>query len=208
MPRGSPERTQIRKEEIMDACEALYETMNFHDITLKEIGEVTSLSRPSIYNYFETKEEIFLALFEREYERWTEDLLQIQEEHEKLTCEQLADLVALSLEKRKLLLKILSVNLYDMEENSRMERLVSFKLAYKRSAEAVKALVRKFCPEKDVNAVERFALVFLPFLHGVHPYAFSTPKQMEAMDQAGVPYGGLTIYSLVYEGMRNILNQA
>ena len=127
--------------------------------------------------------------------------------NEQLSHEQLASLVAESLEKRKLLLKILSVNLYDMEENSRMERLVSFKLAYKRSTETVKALARKFCPEKDADAVERFALVFLPFLHGVHPYAFSTPKQMEAMDQAGVPYGGRTIYSLVYEGMKNILNQ-
>ena len=133
--------------------------------------------------------------------------MQIRDEHEKLTYEQLADLVAQSLEKRKLLLKILSVNLYDMEENSRMERLVSFKQAYKRSTEAVKELVRKFCPEKDEDTVERFVLAFLPFLHGVHPYAFSTPKQMEAMDQAGVLYGGRTIYSLVYEGMRNLLNQ-
>lgn len=207
MPRGSAELTAARKEEIMIACEQLYQTMNFHDITLKEIGEVTSFSRPSIYNYFKTKEEIFLALFEREYELWTEDLMVILEGNEHLSHEQMADQVARSLDKRKLLLKILSVNLYDMEENSRMERLVSFKLAYKRSTETVKALARKFCPEMDTEAVERFALVFLPFLHGVYPYAFSTPKQMEAMDQAGVPYGARTIYSLVYEGMKNILNQ-
>ena len=207
MPKGSPEQRAARREEIMGACERLYQKMSFHDITLKEIGEVTSFSRPSIYNYFKTKEEIFLALFEREYEMWTNDLMMILDENDRLSHEQLADRVARSLEKRKLLLKILSVNLYDMEENSRMERLVSFKLAYKRSTEAVKALARKYCPEKDAEAVERFTLVFLPFLHGVHPYAFSTPKQMEAMDQAGVAYGGRTIYSLVYEGMKNILNQ-
>lgn len=207
MPKGSPEQRAARREEIMSACEQLYQKMSFHDITLKEIGEVTSFSRPSIYNYFKTKEEIFLALFEREYEMWTNDLMMILDENDHLSHEQLANLVARSLEKRKLLLKILSVNMYDMEENSRMERLVSFKLAYKRSTETVKGLVRKFCPEKDTEAIERFVLVFLPFLHGVHPYAFSTPKQKEAMDQAGVAYGGRTIYSLVYEGMKNILNQ-
>ena len=38
--------------------------------------------------------------------------------------------IAESLEKRGLLLKLLAVNLYDMEENSRMERLVCFKTAY------------------------------------------------------------------------------
>ena len=58
MPKGSPEQRAARREEIMSACEQLYQKMSFHDITLKEIGEVTSFSRPSIYNYFKTKEEI------------------------------------------------------------------------------------------------------------------------------------------------------
>ena len=56
-----------RREEIMDACEKLYETMGFHSITIKNISTETSFSRPSIYNYFQTKEEIFLGLLTREY---------------------------------------------------------------------------------------------------------------------------------------------
>ena len=65
MPKGSPQLTAARKEEIVNACERLYQTLSFKDITLKEIGNETSFSRPTIYNYFETKEEIFLALYER-----------------------------------------------------------------------------------------------------------------------------------------------
>ena len=42
MPKGSPERTAARKEEIINACEKLYQTMSFKDITLKEIGNETS----------------------------------------------------------------------------------------------------------------------------------------------------------------------
>lgn len=52
----------VRKEEIINACEKLYENNNFKDITIKSIGEKTTFSRTSIYNYFQTKEEIFLAL--------------------------------------------------------------------------------------------------------------------------------------------------
>ena len=66
MPARSEERTNARKEEIINACKTLYQTMSFKDITIKEIGNVTSFSRTSIYNYFETKEEIFLALLTRE----------------------------------------------------------------------------------------------------------------------------------------------
>ena len=66
MPRGSEELTNARKAEIVNACAVLYETRSFKEITLKEIGEKTSFTRTSIYNYFQTKEEIFLALFQRE----------------------------------------------------------------------------------------------------------------------------------------------
>ena len=69
MPKGSAELTNARREEIIDACRKLYETMSFKDITLKEIGQQTSFTRTSIYNYFETKEEIFLALFAQQVEQ-------------------------------------------------------------------------------------------------------------------------------------------
>jgi AcrR family transcriptional regulator len=67
--------------------------MSFKDITIKRIGEVTSFTRTSIYNYFQTKEEIFLALYEREYVLWNQDLRSIIEGHESLTHEEVSDLV-------------------------------------------------------------------------------------------------------------------
>ena len=85
MIKGTPELIAQRREEIINACEQLYLTMSFKEITLKEIGKITSFSRPTIYNYFETKEEIFLALFQREYDRWNEDLAAIQEGNKQLT---------------------------------------------------------------------------------------------------------------------------
>ena len=36
MPKGSAELTAARRDEIMDACESLYRTMNFKEITLKD----------------------------------------------------------------------------------------------------------------------------------------------------------------------------
>ena len=45
MPKGSEELTQARKKEIINACAKLYETRNFKDITLKDIGAETSFTR-------------------------------------------------------------------------------------------------------------------------------------------------------------------
>ena len=91
MIKGTPELIAQRREEIINACEELYRTMSFREITLKEISRITSFSRPTIYNYFETREEIFLALFQREYDRWNEELTAILDGNERLTKAQLAE---------------------------------------------------------------------------------------------------------------------
>ena len=126
MPKGSPELVQARRDEIISACGKLYETMSFKDITIKEIANFTSFTRPSIYNYFQTKEEIFLALFQREYETWTEEVGGLMPSGRSDRRREFARALALTLEKRGRLLKLLSTNLNEMEENSRLEKLVEF----------------------------------------------------------------------------------
>lgn len=91
MPKGSPELKNARREEIINACEELYKTMSFKEITIKEIGNATSFTRTSIYNYFQTKEEIFLALLKREYELWIVDLKDMLAQYETMTKDEFAD---------------------------------------------------------------------------------------------------------------------
>ena len=201
MPKGSPELTAARKEEIINACEQLYQTMSFKEITLKEIGKVTSFTRTSIYNYFQTKEEIFLALFEREYDRWNEELQDILNNYEVLSKEQLADKIASSISNRDQLLKLLSMNNYDMEANSRPERLISFKMAYGESLKNMCRLLTKFCPEKSVQEIQGFIYVFFPFMFGIYPYTAVSEKQREAMKEANVDY----VYQSIYEITNNCL---
>ena len=105
MARETQTLIAARREEIINACERLYQTISFREITLKEIGNVTSFSRPTIYNYFETKEEIFLALFAREYLRWNEVLIRILNENDSLTGNELSAKIADSLSDRVQLLK-------------------------------------------------------------------------------------------------------
>jgi AcrR family transcriptional regulator len=205
MIKGTPELIAQRREEIVNACERLYQTMSFKDITLKEIGQVTSFSRPTIYNYFQTKEEIFLALFEREYRRWNQTLEEILTAHDTLERQQLADALAHSLEERVQLLKLLSMNNYDMESNSRIELLVSFKAAYGASMERVEDLLKKFCPELNERERKSFLYRFFPFMFGIYPYTVVSDKQRSAMEQAGIPFRYQTVYELTYAFLIRLL---
>ena len=195
MPKGSPELTASRKEEIINACEKLYQTMSFKEITIRDIGAVTSFTRTSIYNYFQTKEEIFLSLMQREYELWAAEVNTLAEEHNTMSANDFAAAMAHSLEKHEQLLKLLAMNHYDMEEHSRCERLTEFKIAYGASLDAVRACLDKFFPDIDR---ERFIFVFFPFLFGVYPYAVATEKQLNAMKEANIDFTPHTIYELIY----------
>ncbi len=201
MPKGSPERTAARKEEIINACEKLYQTMSFKDITLKEIGNETSFSRPTIYNYYQTKEEIFLALFEREYVRWNDELQTILQDNRKLTKAELAEKLAASLANRQQLLKLLAMNNYDMEENSRPELLNSFKVAYGESIKNVCSILTKFCPKKSEQEIQNIIYIFFPFMFGIYPYTAVTDKQKKAMKEAKVDF----VYQSVFEITNNCL---
>lgn len=197
MPKGSEELTNARKKEIINACASLYETVGFKDITIRDIGAKTSFTRTSVYNYFQTKEEIFLALLQREHEAWIADLDRLAGEHDRMSADDFADALAHTLEKRNCMLKLMSMNLYDMEGNSRMENLVAFKVVYADALRAVSCCLEKFFTGMTVNDIQEFLYAFFPFLFGVYPYTTATDKQKEAMEFAQVNYAQYSIYEIV-----------
>ena len=198
MPKGSPELTASRKEEIINACEKLYQTMSFKEITIRDIGAVTSFTRTSIYNYFQTKEEIFLSLMQREYELWAAEVNTLAKEHNTMSANDFAAAMAHSLENHEQLLKLLAMNHYDMEENSREERLVEFKVAYGASLKAVEQMLKKFCPEMSGGERQKFLYSFFPFVYGIYPYTVVTDKQRKAMELAKVGYSFYSFYVIAY----------
>ena len=196
MPKGSEALTNARREEIVNACASLYETQGFKEITLRDIGARTSFTRTSIYNYFQAKEEIFLALLQREHEAWTADLEELAGRQGPLSPEAFADQLARTLEKRECMLKLESMNLYDIEGCTRMEHLVAFKRVYAGAVEAVGRCLERFFPALTAGERQEFLYAFFPFLFGVYPYAVPTEKQREAMELAHVDYAHASIYEL------------
>lgn len=207
MPKGSPELANARREEIIDACEELYKTMSFKEITIKEIGNVTSFTRTSIYNYFQTKEEIFLSLLKREYELWISYLKKEMEQHEQMSKDEFADMLARSLEERPQLLKIMSMNHYDMETGSRPEHLAEFKVVYGESLRTVRECLDKYFPDMTASEKQNFIYIFFPFMFGIYPYTFVTEKQRAAMEEAKVNYVFMTIYEITFNCVSRLLNK-
>lgn len=205
MPKGSPEHTRARREEIINACEELYKTRSFKEITMKEIAEATSFTRPSLYNYFQTREEIFLALLQREYELWIHAMETAMDSHETMSREEFAGMLAKTLEERPQLLKILSMNHYDMESGSRLERLTEFKRIYGLSMKTVHHGLDRYFPQLSESEKQQFIYTFFPFLFGVYAYTYVTEPQRIAMEEADVHYVFMSIYEIIYQCVCGLL---
>ncbi len=205
MPRASEELTSARKDEIINACAELYGTMGFREITIRDIGAKTSFTRTSIYNYFQTKEEIFLALLEREHRLWIADIEAMERENESMSVESFAGALSSTLEKRKIMLKLMSMNLYDMECNSRLENLVEFKHAYADAVVAMRRCLEKFFPRMTAADIREFELAFFPFLFGVYPYTSHSEKQKAAMELAGVEHEEYSVGKIVKDFAARVL---
>ena len=193
-----------RREEIMDACEKLYETKGFHSTTIKDISVETSFSRPSIYNYFQTKEEIFLGLLTREYRKWNIAIAGIIGSNKKLSKDGLAKELAKSMQERKTLLKISAMNLYEIEENSRDELLVEYKRVFKESVEVFDECLKKFLEDTSKSRRQQIRYAFFPYMYGIYPYSYPTEKQISAMDEVKLSHMDVTIYDLTYQFLKLI----
>ncbi len=64
------DQKQKRRHEILQAAYKLFRDKDFEEISLNSIAEEAKLSKTSIYLYFNTREEIFIHIFEEAFREW------------------------------------------------------------------------------------------------------------------------------------------
>ncbi|MBR7189569.1 MAG: TetR/AcrR family transcriptional regulator, partial [Oscillospiraceae bacterium] len=103
-------------------------------------------------------------------------------------------------------LKLLSMNNYDMEANSRPEQLTAFKRSYGGSMQRMRSLLEKYRPEMGPADIQNFIYTFFPFMFGIYPYTAVTEKQKAAMKDAGIDYVYQSVYELTYSCLIRLLS--
>ncbi len=51
-----------RREQIIDSAAELFASLNFHQVLMDDVARRANLAKGTIYNYFKTKEELYLAI--------------------------------------------------------------------------------------------------------------------------------------------------
>ena len=120
------EQKKERSNQILKAAASLLENIDYAEISMNQIAEKVGLVKGTLYLYFKTKEELFLALHQQEIQVI---LATWQESVEKMTnSDQLPDISATAFLNRPLLMILLSVTNQVLEHNISFEMAKKFKL--------------------------------------------------------------------------------
>jgi len=60
--------TNVRKQNIIEAAEKLFLANGYEDTTMSQIGNESEFSKGTLYNYFKSKDDLYLAIGTKAYE--------------------------------------------------------------------------------------------------------------------------------------------
>lgn len=113
----------------MESALQLVEAGNYHDISMSKVARAAGLAKGTLYLYFETKEELFLAIFSEMFEVFFAELNHELNQMEHQTIEELANFTGSFISSRPLLMRFMTLSHTVLEQNTKAEAIIAFKQA-------------------------------------------------------------------------------
>ena len=182
-----PAQKAERRESILVAARALFGEHDYEDISLNGIARKAGFSKPNVYRYFATREEIFLVIFEREQGLFVEALVKrLKRIRAKDPVESIARAWVDVALKHKFWLDLLPQLSMSLEKHSSVERIVEFKkVGYERFGRLIAAF-HEAHPSLDVGEWVLVAQCGYSLMAGLWPHANPGDKVVEAMNHPDV----------------------
>ena len=173
------EELAARKQEILSAARDLLMTMSYESITLAAIAEKTSISRPSMYHYYNKKECVFVDLIIQEYREWGEQMGPLLERRcsQEEFCQTMTDI----LWGHETLLKLLSLHLTIWDpsyDDSILRHFAKETLPFQNTLQEVVAFQFPDAGSKERNM---FLIQFSIYCNSLYETKYIAQNQMDAI---------------------------
>jgi AcrR family transcriptional regulator len=119
---------QMRREHLLETARTLWTQGTFSSITMNQVASEAKLAKGTTYLYFQSKEELLLALLGQELEQWFDHLDGELEQTLTHTPRSLAHLIAESFQDQQNLIRLLSIQGGILEQNVTEPAARNFKI--------------------------------------------------------------------------------
>lgn len=183
--RSQSEKDQ-RQLEVIAVAKKMFLTMEYEDISLAAISKELKITRPTLYNYFPSKEALFLELSQRSYLEMAtkmKDTFQVRLEP-AVFCRTLTKLFLSD----KLFAKLLSLHQNVMKTKVKEELMVQFKTATLPFFSTFSQVIVQQFPASSASKRAMFMMQVNVLLTTVYDYTAIPAEQIEVMKKLK-PFG-------------------
>lgn len=123
---------QERQQAIIDAASQLFAHGSYQMVTLEAVAEKVGVARGTLYLYFKTREELFMAVLEQAYQVWAKDAASRLEEllaqtNQRTSVDQVTQLLTESLLNHWTVTRLAALLPSVLEQNVEFEAALRFK---------------------------------------------------------------------------------
>lgn len=127
----SEQQKQQRRQAILDVALQLFQEITYEAVNMSDVAGKAGLAKGTLYLYFKTKEELFLAIQTQTFEAWfdeADDQLQaLRSADKECTIDEVVAVIRRCLENRPVMIRLVAILHTILEQNIDYATALSFK---------------------------------------------------------------------------------
>lgn len=176
------DQKELRRQAILDVAWSLFEAQPYETINMQEVAAQSGLAKGTLYLYFQTKEELFLAVLEQQFEAWTEEINRsLAELPQTSLLEIVVETFSNALGDHPALLRLLAMGHSILEQNVSLETVIRFKASTYTRLDKIGSQLERLLPQLKTGEGALFLLYGNALIVGLYGMANPTPKVAEAL---------------------------
>jgi AcrR family transcriptional regulator len=172
---------QHRRQDILVTAEALFDQNGYAAITMAQVAGALGLVKGTLYNYFATKEELFLAVQENQFALWFDAVDAALDELDTADARQIAHIIADTLAQRPSLMRLMAILHTVLEQNIEFESALRFKQMLRDRLGQTGLRLEKLLPYLGTHGGGRILLRIYALVIGLQQVADTSPVMTQVL---------------------------
>ena len=186
----SIEQKKERQQQIIATTRKFFEQSDFHGISMEQIARDAGLAKGTVFFYFKTKEELFLAFTQEEITKWHDtidkQLSDLVKNGQTFDLESFADFLATSLAAHTILLRLVNIIGSVLERNISFTAALEFKKYLRRRIFTTGRKFEECLPVLKEGEGVKLWMVSYFLMSGIVPMAFPAGHVPDVFKEPGM----------------------
>lgn len=180
------EDKQAKRQVILTAALQIFKSASYNEVTMSAIAEKTKLAKGTLFLYFPTKEELFLALMEDQLIEWFDTVDAELGHREESSIPAVASLFANSLDERAEFTRLLAIHSTILEQNVGYESIFKHKQLILQRLAGTGSRLEKSLPFLQAGQGAHFILQCQAVVVGLWHLCDPSPTACQVIEQEGL----------------------